>query len=69
MNDFDFLTVQETKKFVKISSFNRPKLFASKVKFYSISIILTGLAIKKYSLHSLVVWSQDASFRQILAKK
>ncbi len=36
----------EMKIFLNISSFNRPKLFVSKVKFYSNSKILIVLAVK-----------------------
>jgi hypothetical protein len=55
----------EIKIFLKISSSKSQKLFASKVKFYSNSKILTVLAFKKNSLQPVVVWSQDASFLQI----
>jgi hypothetical protein len=55
----------EIKIFLKISSSKCQKLFASKVKFYSNSKILTVLAYGKNSLQPVVVWSQDASFLQI----
>ncbi len=55
----------EIKIFLKISFSKCQKLFASKVKFYSNSKILTVLAFKKNSLQHVVVWSQDASFLQI----
>jgi hypothetical protein len=59
----------EMKIILKISSSKRPKLFASKIKFYSNSKILIVLVVNKYSLQPVVVWSQDPSFLKIWTQK